>query len=128
MLVSVPPFSLDPGKSEDEIAECLGGVLVLGGRKIIFVEANTVAEQKYEKGKEKRQQRRKTSGVESLLKQAKQKEKEREAKKVKPRATVKWPWSEVTAYVSPSHLRSFLHHLISISVGALQITICDDSL
>lgn len=98
ILVSVPPFPLDSTLDQEE-AECLGGVLVLGGRKVIFVEAASVEEQKSEKGKEKRQQRRKSSGVEAMLKLAKQKEKEREAKKVKPRATVKWPWSEVVAYV-----------------------------
>ncbi|KAI0337556.1 hypothetical protein BDW22DRAFT_1363933 [Trametopsis cervina] len=99
ILVPVPSFSLDPstasGKQE---TQCLGGVLVLGGRKVIFVEAATDAEQKHEKGKEKRQQQRQNSGSEKNQRQAKQKEKEREAKRVKSRATVKWPWGEVTAW------------------------------
>lgn len=96
-LVPVPSFALAPSGESEEEERCLGGVLVLGGRKILFVEAATVDEQRYEKGKEKRQQQRKTNASEKSKRQAQQKEKEREAKKVKPRAAVKWPWSEVTA-------------------------------
>ncbi|KAI0695725.1 CPSF A subunit region-domain-containing protein [Cytidiella melzeri] len=98
-LVPVPSFSLHPSENADEqSARCLGGVLVLGGRKIIFVEAATLDEQKSEKGKEKRQQQRKSSASERTQRQAKQKDKEREARHVKSRAKVQWPWSEVAAW------------------------------
>lgn len=95
-LVPVPSFSLQPSPSGED-AQCLGGALVLGGRRIHFVEAATAEEQRQEKGKEKRQSQRKTSASEKVQRQAKIKEKEREAKKVKSKAAVKWPWSEVTA-------------------------------
>ncbi|KAI0084181.1 CPSF A subunit region-domain-containing protein [Irpex rosettiformis] len=97
VLVPVPSFSLRPSPSGEDV-QCLGGVFVLGGRKIIFVEAATIDQQHREKGKEKRQQQRKSSTSERVQRQAKQKEKEREAKKVKSKAAVKWPWSEVTAW------------------------------
>ena len=96
ILVPVPSFPLQSTTSDEDIG-CLGGVLVLGGRKIVFVESATVEEQRREIGKDKRQQRRKSSASDKALRQAKQKEKEREAKKVKSKAAVKWPWSEVTA-------------------------------
>jgi DNA damage-binding protein 1 len=97
ILVPVSPFG--PNSLDARATYCRGGVLVLGGRKIIFVEAASADEQIQQKGKEKRQQQRKTSSSEKAHRQAAQRDKEREAKKVKSRATVKWPWSEVTAYV-----------------------------
>ncbi len=97
MLVPVPSFAIRSEEEDDKWGQCLGGVLVLGGRKILFYEVASVERQKRQKNKDKRQSKRKSSVNEQQAEVARQKDKEREAKKVKPRMSVKWPWSEVTA-------------------------------
>ncbi|KAJ3557088.1 hypothetical protein NM688_g1656 [Phlebia brevispora] len=94
LLISVPSFLIESDEEEDE---CRGGVLVLGGRKILFYEVASVDRQKRQKNKDKRQSKRKASGNDKQLETARQKDKERDTKKVKPRMSVKWPWGEVTA-------------------------------
>lgn len=93
-LVPVPSFSISPQDGEQE-AKCLGGVLVLGGRKVAFYEVASEERQKKQRSKDKRQSKRKASGSEKDLTQ--QKELDKEPKKLKSKMSVKWPWSEVTA-------------------------------
>jgi DNA damage-binding protein 1 len=100
-LISVPSFSLaqlsEDDSEEDRPAKCRGGVIVLGGRKINFyelVDKRTVRELK---NKDKRQTKRRASGTAEALRQADERDAARETKKVKPRASVKWPWSEIAA-------------------------------
>lgn len=91
-----PPFLED--KSDTENEEGLGGVLVIGGRKILFFEEANQDRQQIKKGKQARLDKRKASTSTSENLRAREKEKDREARKVKPKASVKWPWSDVTAW------------------------------
>ena len=80
-----------------------GGVLLLGGRKIVFFEFATKESEDKHKSKHRRTERMKKSSDIAEVQRAKQKESERESRKRKPRAMVEWPWSEVTACVSNCH-------------------------
>ena len=93
-LVTIPSFAIDSQDGEPD-AKCLGGVLVLGGRKIAFYEVASEERQKKQRSKDKRQSKRKASGSEKDL--SLKKEAEKEPRKVKSKMSVKWPWSEVTA-------------------------------
>ena len=101
MLVAVPPHSTGSvDDDEDEMGPAhRGGVLVLGGRKVMFYEHATQDQQETRKEKQRRLSKRLSSGVQAEVAKAKEKEKERESRKIKARATVKWPWSAMTAYV-----------------------------
>lgn len=98
-LLSVPPFSLaqslEQEDAEDRPAKCRGGVIVLGGRKINFYELSDKKTIRDLKNKAQRQSKRRASGSAEQTKIADEKDASREVKKVKPRATVKWPWSEI---------------------------------
>ena len=96
ILVSVPRFHVE-SDDEAEQGECLGGVLVLGGRKILFYEVATVERQQRTRNENKRQAKRKASTSEKQLEAARRRDMERDSKKIKPKMSVKWPWSEVTA-------------------------------
>ncbi|KAI0335819.1 hypothetical protein GY45DRAFT_705258 [Cubamyces sp. BRFM 1775] len=100
MLVAVPPHSTGSADDdEDEMGPAhRGGVLVLGGRKVMFYEHATQDQQDTRKEKQRRLSKRMSSGVQAEVAKAKEKEKERESRKIKARATVKWPWSAVTAW------------------------------
>ncbi|KAI0078212.1 hypothetical protein K474DRAFT_1745998 [Panus rudis PR-1116 ss-1] len=102
ILVSVPSFPLSPyTEDEDEDEEeqvCPGGVILLGGREILFYELSDPQQQRIRQGKHRRLEKRKASMNEEESTKAVEKEKEREKRKAIPRCTVKWPWSEVTAW------------------------------
>jgi DNA damage-binding protein 1 len=76
-----------------------GGILVVGGRKILLYDlaSRDVLEKNLRRGR--RAEKKKRSGDADEAAKAKEKEKEREWRKKKARAAVAWPWSEVTAYV-----------------------------
>lgn len=94
-LIPVPPISLsDELEPEDEP---LGGVLVIGGRKIHYFEESSISRQQVKRGKQSRLDARKASASASENDKAKEKEKAREGRKVKPKASVRWPWSDITA-------------------------------
>ncbi|ESK85005.1 uv-damaged dna-binding [Moniliophthora roreri MCA 2997] len=78
-------------------ADFLGGILILGGKKITLFELSTIESQLLHKGKRKRLDKRKSGQDEDDQEKAKQKEKEREQKKRTPTAEVEWPWSQVSA-------------------------------
>ncbi|PCH40170.1 hypothetical protein WOLCODRAFT_67201 [Wolfiporia cocos MD-104 SS10] len=100
LLIPVPPHTTSEMVDVDEegVSSHLGGVLVLGGRQVLFVECASPARQDVRKGKQHRSSAR-TAGADAMkAAKAREKEKEREERKVKPRAGVKWPWSEVVAW------------------------------
>lgn len=99
-LVPVPPYTAPTEDEDGLISSHLGGVLVFGGRKVLFYEQASDEKQEIIKGKQQRQTKRLSSNVSSEIQKAKEKEKQREAKKTKPKWSVKWPWSDITAYVS----------------------------
>lgn len=83
--------------SESSDNECEGGILVVGGRKILLYDlaASDVLEQNIRKSR--RMEKKKKSRNAEEAANAKQKEKERDWRKKKARAVITWPWSEVTA-------------------------------
>jgi len=80
----------------------LGGILVIGGRKILLYETSSDDELDKHQKKRKRLDKKKTSKDESVQTAAKEKEEERMAKRRKAKASVEWPWSQVTVYVAES--------------------------
>ncbi|KAA1475747.1 hypothetical protein DENSPDRAFT_842582 [Dentipellis sp. KUC8613] len=98
-LITVPALpSTQPESSdaEDDDDSFSGGVLILGGRKILLYELASREWQEKYRGKQKRLDKQlkdpKTSAG------AKERQKEREVKRRKATASVEWPWSEVTAW------------------------------
>lgn len=76
-----------------------GGVLVIGGRKILFYDLASGEAAERNLSKARRTEQKKRSADAEEVGRAKQKEREREWRKRKARASVNWPWSEVTACV-----------------------------
>ncbi|KAF8133979.1 CPSF A subunit region-domain-containing protein [Boletus edulis] len=91
-LVFVPSI-----ENRDGDIECEGGVLVVGGRKILLYELASGDALEQNVRKSRRTEKKKKSRNVDESADAKQKEKEREWKKKKARAAITWPWSEVTA-------------------------------
>ncbi|KAI0720554.1 CPSF A subunit region-domain-containing protein [Cerioporus squamosus] len=100
LLVPIPPYP--HGNAEEgtdpELADHRGGVLVLGGKKIVFYENSTNFQQGTRKDKQRRLSKRLASDKQADVTKAREKEQERDSRKVKPRASVKWPWGPVTAW------------------------------
>jgi DNA damage-binding protein 1 len=92
-----------------------GGVLVLGGRKIRFFELSSAEWQEKHRGRQEKLQSQKKNADRSLRRNAKEKQKGREIKKRKAKATVEWPWREVTAYVSDLCPHNFSNRLQVVS-------------
>ena len=108
----LPPLSL-PGKwfsieeqtprlifvpsTENSDNECEGGILVVGGRKILLYDLASGDALEQNIRKSRRMEKMKKSRNAEEVADAKQKEKESEWKKKKARAMITWPWSEVTA-------------------------------
>ncbi|KAG9315581.1 CPSF A subunit region-domain-containing protein [Chiua virens] len=88
--------------TEGEDNEYEGGVLVIGGRKILLYDlaSSDVLERNIRKSRRTEKKKKSRNPDEAV--NAKQKEQEREWKKRKPRAMVTWPWSEVTAFCTLS--------------------------
>jgi DNA damage-binding protein 1 len=111
-LVTVPPQQLHG--TEESVP---GGVLVLGGRKIRFFELSSEEWQEKHRGRLQKLGSKKKSVDRSPEGKAKEKQKGREIKKRKAKATVEWPWFEVTAYVS--------HHCSSTFPNQSQVVSCE---
>ncbi|KAH8104484.1 mono-functional DNA-alkylating methyl methanesulfonate N-term-domain-containing protein [Cristinia sonorae] len=97
-LIPVSAFSLSSLSDESEDSECPGGLLVAGGRKILFYQLARPEDQTHRRGNKRRLEKRKASVTESEVDRAKEKEKAREMKKLKPKCYVRWPWSEITSW------------------------------
>jgi DNA damage-binding protein 1 len=96
-LLLIDSLHLIHGPSPGKDCVDLGGVLLLGGRRIRFFQFADDESQEKLKGKQRRTERRKKSADSAEAQRAKQKESERESRKRKPKATIQWPWSEITA-------------------------------
>ncbi|KAJ7164666.1 CPSF A subunit region-domain-containing protein [Mycena crocata] len=97
-LISVPcppeAIGLDP---EDENGAFIGGVLVVGGTRILLFEILSAHGQAKQKNKRRKLEKGKESGNKAEVDKASAKQKERDARKRKPEAFVDWPWSEITS-------------------------------
>jgi len=87
-IITVP--SLDGSK---------GGILIVGGRVIEFFELSSDEWQEKYRDKQRRTDNKKKSADQVTMSKAREKEREREAKLRKPRASIDWPWYEVVSYV-----------------------------
>ncbi len=90
-LVPVPP------QRSNATERLPGGVLVLGGRKIQFFELSSEEWQEKHREKQQRLESRQKSTDQLVPAKTKEKQKDRETKKRRPRSAVEWPWCEVTA-------------------------------
>ena len=105
-LISVP--MPDVPENNDGEEAFLGGVLILGGRKILLYDLSSMEGREKQKNKRKRLESKKQTGDAAEISKAIQKEKERDARLRKAFGSVEWPWSEVTAYAYTSSLQSFI--------------------
>lgn len=97
-LLSVPPSQLTvDGDDDDESEGFFGGVLIVGGKQILLFELANKQGQERQRGKRRRLEAKKKSTDAAEVEKAQAKEMEREGRKRKPRGSVEWPWSEVTA-------------------------------
>jgi len=96
-VIAVPPLHDD---DDDEEEESSGGVVVIGGTKALFFEIAPQDKQEKFKGKQARTALRRKSTDKSVLGKAREKDHEREGRGRKPNASVQWPWSNVSAYVT----------------------------
>ncbi|KXN88147.1 DNA damage-binding protein 1a [Leucoagaricus sp. SymC.cos] len=101
----VPVFPSSPLKDEDDtMAEqeghFLGGILVVGGRKLLLYELVDEEGQEKQRGKRKRLEDKKKSKDPLEKAKAREREAERESKRRKPRANVVWPWSDINTWCS----------------------------
>jgi len=100
-LTEAPPklVGVPPRRSKGAEEPIPGGVLVLGGRKIRFFELSSEDwQEKYRKKQRKLESQKKGADLPPEGK-AKEKQRGREIRKRRAKATVEWPWCEVTAYV-----------------------------
>jgi DNA damage-binding protein 1 len=82
-----------PSYSGDEDDDFEGGILIIGGRKIMLYDFVDVETQVKRERRKKRADKKKPAGDTEAI----AKEKGMEWKKRKARAVVEWPWAEVTA-------------------------------
>ena len=100
--------TIHPKQSSGKKDPIPGGILVLGGRKIRYFEQSSAEwQEKYRERQQKLESQKKNAGR-SLGGNAWDKQKGREIKKRRAKATVEWPWREIAAYVSPSCHHNFL--------------------
>ncbi|KAF9463019.1 CPSF A subunit region-domain-containing protein [Collybia nuda] len=118
LLVSVPPPEVEADAEEDE-ENFIGGVMIVGGRKVVIFEMTKGQARK--KGKRRRVESNKASV--DLAEVEKSKEKEREGRKRKPRSSVEWPWGDVTAICTLDHLS--LRYFIGDAFGRLSMLSAD---
>jgi DNA damage-binding protein 1 len=90
---------------------------VLGGRKIRYFEQSSAEWQEKYRERQQKLESQKKNADRSLGGNARDKQKGREIKKRRAKATVEWPWREVAAYVSHS-----CHHKFS---NILQMVSCE---
>jgi DNA damage-binding protein 1 len=98
-LITVPPDDDSAEVADFDDAAFLGGVLVVGGTQILLFDVASKQKQEKQKGKLKRLEAKKKSNDATEVAKAREKEKERFNRRRKPKASIDWPWSEVTAYV-----------------------------
>jgi DNA damage-binding protein 1 len=92
-----PQIKMEEDTMEDTQGQFLGGVLVIGGKKLLLYELVDQEGQEKQRGKRRRLEDKKKSKNLKEVDKAREKEVEREGRKRKPKATVVWPWSEISA-------------------------------
>ncbi len=92
-----PCLALVPPQRSNATEQLPGGVLVLGGRKIQFFELSSEEWQKKIREKQRKLESRQKSADRLVPAKVKEKQKDREIKKRRPKSAVDWPWCEVTA-------------------------------
>ncbi|KAF9013379.1 CPSF A subunit region-domain-containing protein [Cyathus striatus] len=98
-LIPVPaPDVEDEDDDNDDDRKSLGGVFVVGGKKILLFELAPMKAREKQRGKRRRLEEKKKSTDISEAAKAKDKERERESRKRKPSASVEWPWNEISAW------------------------------
>ena len=102
-----------PKQSSGKKEPIPGGILVLGGRKIRYFEHSSAEWQEKYRERQQKLESQKNTGR-SLGGDGKDRQKGREIKKRKAKATVEWPWREVAAYVSHPHHHKFsnIHQMV----------------
>jgi DNA damage-binding protein 1 len=98
-LITVPPDDDSAEVADVDDDAFLGGVLVVGGTQILLFDVASKQKQEKQRGKLKRLEAKKKSNDATEVGKAREKEKERLNRRRKPKASIEWPWSEVTAYV-----------------------------
>ncbi|KAG6831954.1 hypothetical protein H0H92_006555 [Tricholoma furcatifolium] len=88
-----------PQSVEDQEDAHLGGVLVIGGRKILMYDLASKRAQEKQGSKRRRLESKKKSSDAAEAKEAREKEMEKEGRIRKVQGSVDWPWSEITACV-----------------------------
>ncbi|KAF5391270.1 hypothetical protein D9757_001966 [Collybiopsis confluens] len=79
-----------PDSMSDDEESFLGGILVVGGRELLLYELEAQEVQEKHKGKRKREGRMQSQDAESGKKP--------EFKERKPKSSVRWPWSRISAW------------------------------
>ena len=102
-LLTAPPADYHAGTDSDVFK---GGVLVVGGRKLLLYELAGKDAQEKQKVKRRKLEARKSSLDVNEAAKAREKEAERDSKRRKPKASIEWPWSEVAAYVNAYPVRT----------------------
>ena len=92
--------TINPQPSSGKKEPILGGILVLGGRKIRYFEHSSAEWQDKYRERQQKQESQEKNANRFLGGNAKDKQKGRDIKKRRAKATVEWPWREVAAYVS----------------------------
>lgn len=115
----IPVPALDASEAADEEEGFLGGVLIVGGRKILLYELASVEGRAKQRGKRRRLESKKQSGDVAEISKAMKKERERETRIRKASGNVEWPWGEVTAYVFILATRLFILTTSKYSVCAV---------
>ncbi|KDR82646.1 hypothetical protein GALMADRAFT_837022 [Galerina marginata CBS 339.88] len=121
-LIPVQPDIAESGVDLPEDA-FFGGVLVAGGKQLLLYELASKESQEKQKGKQKRLDAKKKGKDTAEAARARAKEQERGNKRRKPKATVDWPWNEVSAWctIDPVPTR----FLIGDSFGRLSMVFLD---
>ncbi|KAG5648442.1 hypothetical protein DXG03_005016 [Asterophora parasitica] len=94
-LIAVPAEEVNEDRAEEDTF--MGGILVVGGKRIVIYELASGQSQAKQRSKRRRLDSRKKSTDEAQAQQARGKELERERRNRKAQGTVHWPWSDVFA-------------------------------
>jgi DNA damage-binding protein 1 len=98
-LPALIPIPAPPSSFAENTDSPQGGILILGGKKVLYYDFAPSAAQTKSKGKSSRTEKKMKTGIEKVdANKLKAKEAEREWKKRKVQAWVEWPWSEVAAW------------------------------
>ncbi|KAJ7644328.1 CPSF A subunit region-domain-containing protein [Roridomyces roridus] len=83
---------------EDDSQWFIGGLLLVGGTRILLYEMVSARGQAKQSNKRRKLEKGKESGDKAEQEKAAEKQRERDTRKRKPKAAVDWPWSEITSF------------------------------